>query len=90
VSQGGWETRLFGTYQKPIADFAGRCQPELQAAVTARSRGPVPFDFGYTWRKPHLQLSLRNADNPVAEPRFDRSNRAGVGVSCYGGRTYVR
>jgi hypothetical protein len=90
VAKPGWETRLYGTYQKPIADFAGRCQPELQQAVTARSRGAVPFDFGYTWKKPHLVLSLREPSNPVGAPTFDRSNRLGVGVGCWGGKSYVR
>jgi hypothetical protein len=90
VSRGGWETRLYGAYHKPIPDFAGRCQPELEKAVTAGSRGPIPFDFGYTWYKPHMVMAVRNADNPVGTPTFDKNSNLGLGVSCYGGKTVVR
>ena len=90
VSKGGWETRLYGEYHKPIADFAGRCQPELEKALTAGSRGQLPFDFGYTWYTPHLMMSVREPGNPITTPVFDKSSTTGLGVSCYGGRTVVR
>ncbi len=90
VSRGGWETRLYGQYHKPIADFAGRCQPELQTALASGSRGTLPFDYGYTWYTPHMVVSVRAPGNPIGTPVFDRSSTTGLGVSCYGGRTVVR
>ncbi len=45
-SDGQWKISLYGSYRLlPI--FANRFQQDLDAAIRSRSRGPLPFSFGY-------------------------------------------
>lgn len=47
-----WNTKLYGTYVKPIADFKGmQMQPELKKVYADSTKVfPLPFNIGYHWR----------------------------------------
>jgi hypothetical protein len=52
-----WNVRLFGTYAKPVKDFRGVDQPDLEAAFKKNTAEPLPFDLGYHW-KTNLDLLM--------------------------------
>ncbi|MCX6566054.1 MAG: hypothetical protein NTW38_06470 [Candidatus Aminicenantes bacterium] len=45
-----WESRLYGEYIKPVADFSGVDQPDLKEAYTDPAKvKSLPFHLGYHW-----------------------------------------
>jgi hypothetical protein len=52
LQQDGWTLQLYGRYEQPVALFKHRYQPDLaQAFMQSAGNQPVPFPFGYNWRK---------------------------------------
>jgi len=52
VKDSGFEISLFGQYERPVKLFEGRFQSDLEEAYEkAGNTEPVPFPFGYNWRK---------------------------------------
>jgi len=52
VKESGFEISLFGQYERPVKLFEGRFQSDLEEAYEkAGNIEPVPFPFGYNWRK---------------------------------------
>jgi hypothetical protein len=52
LREAGFEISLFGQYEKPVKLFEGRYQSDLAAAFESTANPqPVPFPFGYNWRK---------------------------------------
>jgi hypothetical protein len=48
----GFQISLFGQYERPVKLFENRYQKDLDEAFTsAGNSDPVPFPFGYNWRK---------------------------------------
>jgi len=48
----GFQISLYGQYERPVKLFENRYQKDLDDAFgSARSTDPVPFPFGYNWRK---------------------------------------
>ena len=48
----GFAISLYGQYEKPVKLFENRYQKDLdEAFATAGNSEPVPFPFGYNWRK---------------------------------------
>jgi len=48
----GFQISLFGQYEKPVKLFENRYQKDLdEAFASAGNPDPVPFPFGYNWRK---------------------------------------
>jgi len=48
----GFQISLFGQYERPVKLFENRYQKDLDDAFTsAGNTDPVPFPFGYNWRK---------------------------------------
>jgi hypothetical protein len=45
-----WSVRLFGIYAKPVKDFRGVDQPDLEAAFRMNKPEQLPFDVGYHWK----------------------------------------
>jgi hypothetical protein len=79
----GFETRLYGDYSDPIKLFALRCQPDLKAAYAKGPvRGPLGFDFGYTYWHPHLVYAVRPAGLPIAMPVYDGTAAVGDDTWC--------
>jgi len=44
-----WEIRLYGQYTKPVKDFSGVEQHDLEAAYKKSAPGKLPFHLGYHW-----------------------------------------
>jgi hypothetical protein len=55
-----WQVRLYGEYAKPIRDFSGVDQPDLQKAYAegAEIIPKLPFHLGYHWRDSRDALLL--------------------------------
>jgi len=52
LHDGGFKISLYGQYQHPVELFENRYQKDLETAFeTAGDTHPVPFPFGYNWRK---------------------------------------
>ena len=52
VKESGFTISLFGQYERPVKLFEGRFQSDLEEAYEkAGNTNPVPFPFGYNWRK---------------------------------------
>ena len=52
VKESGFDVSLFGQYERPVKLFEGRFQSDLEEAYEkAGTTEPVPFPFGYNWRK---------------------------------------
>jgi hypothetical protein len=48
----GFQISLYGQYERPVKLFENRYQSDLDAAFgSAGNTDPVPFPFGYNWRK---------------------------------------
>ena len=48
----GFTISLYGQYERPVKLFENRYQKDLDDAFTsAGNTDPVPFPFGYNWRK---------------------------------------
>lgn len=47
----GFALHLHGQYEVPVELFKTRHQDDLAAAFKAQEQAPVPFPFGYNWRK---------------------------------------
>lgn len=48
----GFQISLFGQYEKPVKLFENRYQKDLDDAfASSGNTDPVPFPFGYNWRK---------------------------------------
>ena len=48
----GFQISLFGQYERPVKLFENRYQKDLDEAFgSAGNTDPVPFPFGYNWRK---------------------------------------
>ncbi|QSR84227.1 hypothetical protein [Methylacidimicrobium sp. B4] len=72
----GWNLRFFGLYQGPIQIFREFYQPDLSALTANAHPAPLPFSFGYRWKReeaslivatrtPHPSLTLpRDQANP--------------------------
>ena len=66
-----WQVRLYGEYAKPIRDFSGVDQPDLQKAYAegAEIIPKLPFHLGYHWRDNRDALLLvEKRDVPLPEP----------------------
>jgi len=63
VKDAGFTIALFGQYERPVKLFEGRYQSDLEEAYAkAGNTEPLPFPFGYNWRKEGksgLLLALR-------------------------------
>lgn len=63
VKDAGFTIALFGQYERPVKLFEGRFQSDLEEAYEkAGNTEPLPFPFGYNWRKEGksgLLLALR-------------------------------
>lgn len=52
LRDGGFEIALYGQYEHPVKLFENRYQKDLDDAFeSSGNRKPVPFPFGYNWRK---------------------------------------
>jgi len=52
LKKAGFEISLYGQYEHPVKLFEGRYQADLEAAFARDSDArPLPFPFGYNWRK---------------------------------------
>jgi hypothetical protein len=52
IKDKGFEITLFGQYERPVKLFEGRYQGDLEAAYALSGNSePLPFPFGYNWRK---------------------------------------
>jgi len=52
LREAGFAISLFGQYERPVKLFEGRYQSDLEEAYEkAGNTEPVPFPFGYNWRK---------------------------------------
>ena len=52
LQKAGFKVDLYGRYETPVELFKERHQPDLAAAFDAGANPkPVPFPFGYNWRK---------------------------------------
>jgi hypothetical protein len=52
LRKAGYAVTLFGQYEHPVKLFEGRDQPDLEQAFAKESDArPLPFPFGYNWRK---------------------------------------
>lgn len=52
IKDKGFEITLFGQYERPVKLFEGRYQGDLEAAYALSGNAePLPFPFGYNWRK---------------------------------------
>jgi hypothetical protein len=52
LRDGGFVIALYGQYEHPVKLFENRYQKDLDDAFeSAGNRKPVPFPFGYNWRK---------------------------------------
>jgi hypothetical protein len=82
-----WEPRLYGQYHDPIKLFARRCQPDLKKVFAGGvSRGPIQFDFGYTYFQPHLVYAKRAAGRPIGGATLDGTTAVGEETWCEGGK----
>ena len=66
-----WQVRLYGEYAKPIRDFSGVDQPDLQKAYEEGKEviPKLPFHLGYHWRDSRDALLLvEKRDVPLPEP----------------------
>ena len=65
LKKAGYAVTLFGHYQEPVKLFHNYSQPDLEDAYTsAGALPPLPFPFGYNWRKEGgsgLILAVRKA-----------------------------
>ncbi len=85
-----WRLTLFGGYLAPIAAYADRCQPELQAALRQRGRGRLPFPYGYSYgAHNHLIVARRAADGALQDPVFDGTKYRGEHTWCADGRVRI-
>ena len=51
ISQGPWQVKLYGRYNRPIRPMTYGYQKDLEAAYNSRpEQTPLPFPFGYHWR----------------------------------------
>ncbi len=51
LTQGPWQVRLYGQYNKPIKTLKYGYQPDLEGAFKAKTgTAELPFPFGYHWR----------------------------------------
>jgi len=53
-----WNLTLHGTYDKPIDLFTHKFQPDFKDSMLKRSTGPLPFCYGYHYRKNESNLML--------------------------------
>jgi hypothetical protein len=52
IKDKGFDISLFGQYEQPVKLFEGRYQSDLDAAYALSGNSePLPFPFGYNWRK---------------------------------------
>ncbi|MFT7520151.1 MAG: hypothetical protein ACI9MC_002295 [Kiritimatiellia bacterium] len=80
-----WDVTLYGSYYKPIPEYIDRCQPNLDRALTARSKGKLPFHFGYNFQtRDHLIVARRKT--AITDPGYDRSNAKGDNTRCKEGK----
>jgi hypothetical protein len=70
LQQAGFAMTLFGQYERPVKLFEERYQPDLAQAFDKKSDAePLPFPFGYNWRKEGksgLILAQRAAAGPTS------------------------
>lgn len=65
----GYEVTLFGQYERPVKLFESRYQEDLEQAFEAGAdHEPLPFPFGYNWRKEGKSglIVARRSAQPVA------------------------
>jgi hypothetical protein len=85
-----WQLTLFGSYKAPIAAYADRCQPDLQAALQKRGRGKLAFVYGYAYPgHNHLVVARRAADRAIETPVFDGTKYRGENTLCVDGRVRI-
>ncbi len=53
-----WKLSYFGYYKRPVRIFNGRVQSKLRENMKKHSKGPLPFSYGYTYRKGRSNLVL--------------------------------
>jgi len=65
-----WQVRLYGEYAKPIRDFSGVDQPDLQKAFAdgAEIIPKLPFHLGYHWRDNRDALLLAEKRDVPLKP----------------------
>jgi hypothetical protein len=68
-----WIVLGYGTYNRPIDLFKDKYQPDLAALFQQSQRDPLPFSFGYTWKKNESSLLCGIALDhiPKAQPVKD-------------------
>lgn len=85
--QSDWEMNLYGKYVQPIPLFAKRCQPDLKLAVTKKSKGKLPFYYGYlSPRYNQTFVMVAKKKNQATQPKYDRSTGKGMNTWCYKGK----
>ncbi len=53
-----WKLKYYGYYKRPVHIFNGRVQRKLRENMKKHSKGPLPFSYGYTYRKGKSNLVL--------------------------------
>ncbi|HEO66284.1 MAG TPA: hypothetical protein ENI73_10515 [Spirochaetes bacterium] len=53
-----WKLSYYGYYKRPVHIFNGRVQRKLRENMKKHSKGPLPFSYGYTYRKGRSNLVL--------------------------------
>lgn len=89
-----WSLELHGSYNAAISDFYPRCQPDLKKDIATKSKGTLPFRFGYQGKDYHLILATRL--KPIESIQLDKSVDIGVdtffrgnGEKCDKGRQVI-
>jgi hypothetical protein len=71
-----WSVKLYGRYAKPVKDFRGVDQPDLDAAYKAdKTIKTLTFDLGYHWTQKTDALILAKRENkPLVLPNLQQRN----------------
>ena len=86
-----WDRDFYGSYNSPIPLFANRCQPDLRKIINKKSKGALPFSFGYQFRygQSHLMIMKRKATFDFYEPELSGSEYNGSNTTCIGDQLYI-
>ncbi len=71
----GWNLRFFGLYQGPIQIFREFDQPDLAALTVNAHPSPLPFGFGYRWKREEASLIVATrTPHPLSTFPRDQAN----------------